>query len=160
MSVYYGGLHTPVPLVVTPHGPPLSPVRVHGHARLSRVNSSPFSGYLVTPVRHPPYSCPPRWKLTARHHMSAPIIPESRRGRHPLAWKSNRESGGNSRCKSFRELTSTVHENYVREAARRHERNNPERSWCVRNFAQEFSIFHDTPAQQFKCITKSRRVIN
>lgn len=56
-------------------------------------------------------------------------------------------------CKSFRELTSTVHENYARaelllraregtQAAERSFRQRRER-----NFAREFSISHNTPAQ-------------
>lgn len=86
MSVYYGGLHSPVPLVVTSHeGPPLSPVRVHGHARLSRVNSSSFSDYyLVTLVQlvrsfvRSPF--PPRIPiLSMKTHRATPYV----RSHHP-----------------------------------------------------------------------------
>lgn len=138
-----GGLHTPVPLVVTPHeSPPFSPVRVHGHARLSRVNSSSFSGYLVALVQlvpfippFPLYSCPldenslcdTICPLPSSRSQDAPPRAHDIPSHENLIANPTETPG--SCCKSFRELTSTVHENYTREAACKHERNNREHSF-------------------------------
>lgn len=105
MSVYYGGLHTPVPLVVTSHeGSPLSPVHVHGHARLSCVNSSSFSTLQLSYSSfssYLPFSSRIR-ALVMKTYRATPYVRSHHPGvktgaRHPLVWKSNRESGGNSR---------------------------------------------------------------
>lgn len=152
MSVYYRGLHTPIPLVVTSHEGPLSPpslrIRVHGHARLSRVNSSSFSDHLVTRVTAFPLSLPlspSRWKLVARHTICP--LPSSRsQGVRDIPSHENlianpAETPG-SCYKSFRELTSTVHENYEREDARKHGKNNRERRFrYIRSILRKFHTF-------------------
>lgn len=118
---------------------------------MSRVNSSSFSNHLVSHVTAVPFISPAlplfltRWKLVARHTICP--LPSSRsQGVRDIPSHENlianpAETPG-SCYKSFRELTSTVHENYEREDACKHRKNNRERLfWYIRNILQKFYIF-------------------
>lgn len=119
-----------LPGVYTPRFPSCEPrptplARVHGHARLSRVNSPSFSPPCDsrTSRPHPPFVTPPPSvvpALSMKTRRATPYV----RSHHPGVKTRARDIPSHENlianpaeapgCKSFRELTSTVHENYAR----------------------------------------------
>lgn len=139
-SMLVGAYVRILPGVYTPRFPSCQPraaclplSRVHGHARLSRVNSSSFPGppcnsRTSRPLRSspppapsmPPSSCPLDENLPRGTICPLPSSRSQDAGAHDIPSHENlianpAETPG---CKSFRELTSTAHENYAREHER------------------------------------------
>lgn len=130
------GLHTPVPLVVTyaRESPfPRSPLPlVHGHARLSRVNSSSFSSTTSSIVRHVPVRLPlrlPARSLDAEnpsrdtpyvlsHHLRVKTAPPLR----DVPQHENLIANPRRKLPTSAQILPgvDVRENYAREDARKH----------------------------------------